>query len=304
MMMINLKRETKKNRITGITGNILTGKSTLAKYLTTLGYKLVLEYTTRPMREGEKDGIDYHFIKEATFDVMEAAGNFAEILHVETKFGLWKYGAKKEDLKDNHILVCGPTQLLQLLDSGISCLSYLSVLLDMDSNIAMARAIKRGDNLEEFNRRFTKDKPAYDRLKNRVDMILDATNTVEANALAIDRQISSEKKELSVYKYHIGKETVVTSQPMNEGDLHLYLEGDNGLKPYLRMKDRGMPKDPISQIAWLLLQGGSCGFCKVCRKQPCNIKDGEKCTQNIADYIRECVHVEDNKEMREYNGNI
>lgn len=97
--MINLKRETKKNRITGITGNILTGKSTLAKYLTTLGYKLVLEYTTRPMREGEKDGIDYHFIKEDTFDVMEAAGNFAEILHVETKFGLWKYGSKKRGFK-------------------------------------------------------------------------------------------------------------------------------------------------------------------------------------------------------------
>lgn len=68
-----------------------------------------------------------------------------------------------------------------------------------------------------------------------------------------------------------------------------WLDGDDGLNLYLRLKDKGMPRGKVEQIAWLLLNGSGCGFCKTCRDNPCGIKDGEKCTDNIADYIRECV---------------
>ena len=71
------------------------------------------------------------------------------------------------------------------------------------------------------------------------------------------------------------------------------MEGDRGLKPYLRLKDKGMPQGKIEQIAWLLLNGDGCGFCKVCRDEPCNINSDESCTENIANYIRECVRNED-----------
>lgn len=80
---------------------------------------------------------------------------------------------------------------------------------------------------------------------------------------------------------------------MSEDEERMWLDGEDGLKPYLRMKGRGMPKGKINQIAWLLLNGSGCGFCKVCREKPCDIKDGERCTDNIATYIRECVGNED-----------
>lgn len=79
---------------------------------------------------------------------------------------------------------------------------------------------------------------------------------------------------------------------MSESEKKMWLDGDDGLKPYLRLKNKGMPNGKIEQIAWLLLCGGLCGFCKVCRDEPCNIKDGESCTDNIANYIRECVRIE------------
>lgn len=69
-------------------------------------------------------------------------------------------------------------------------------------------------------------------------------------------------------------------------ETNFWLNGDEGLVPYLRMNGRGMPKGKVEQIAWLLLNGSGCGFCKVCRDEPCNIKNGEKCTSNIANYIR------------------
>lgn len=80
---------------------------------------------------------------------------------------------------------------------------------------------------------------------------------------------------------------------MNEYDKHLYLDGDNGLKPYLRMKDNGMPSDGINQIAWLLLNGAGCGYCLQCRTDDCDAHEKGSCTKSIADYIRKLVHDED-----------
>lgn len=85
---------------------------------------------------------------------------------------------------------------------------------------------------------------------------------------------------------------------MTEAEKHLYLDGNNGLAPYLRLKGRGMPQGKVRQIAWLLLNGSGCGFCKVCRDEPCNIKDGEGCTSNIENYIREIVLKDYEHEIR------
>lgn len=85
---------------------------------------------------------------------------------------------------------------------------------------------------------------------------------------------------------------------MNEKNC--WLKGDDGLTPFLRLKDKGMPKDKIKQIAWLLLNGSGCGFCKVCRDNPCDIKDGEGCTNNIANYIRKIVLEETKNEIQQY----
>lgn len=87
---------------------------------------------------------------------------------------------------------------------------------------------------------------------------------------------------------------------MTENDKNFWLDGEDGLKPYLRLKDKGMPKGKVEQIAWLLLNGSGCGFCKVCRDEPCNIKDGEGCTGNIAKYIKETVLNEIESELQQY----
>ena len=56
----------------------------------------------------------------------------------------------------------------------------------------------------------------------------------------------------------------------------------------------GKPKNKIDCIAWLLLNVFGYKFCETCRDKPCNIKDGELCTDNIANYIREAVKEENN----------
>ena len=64
------------------------GKSTLARRLRTWDptIRFSVSATTRPPREGEKDGQDYHFTDEATFRKMVSDGALLEHAHVFGNF--------------------------------------------------------------------------------------------------------------------------------------------------------------------------------------------------------------------------
>ncbi len=57
-----------------------SGKSTIVRHLLASepGVRFSVSYTTRPPREGERDGKDYIFVSSARFKRMIAAGAFAE----------------------------------------------------------------------------------------------------------------------------------------------------------------------------------------------------------------------------------
>src|SRR5579884_2656444 len=64
------------------------GKTTLCQRLLkefqdTLVFSV--SYTTRKMRAGERDGVDYHFVDDAAFDAMVAEDQFAEWAEVHGK---------------------------------------------------------------------------------------------------------------------------------------------------------------------------------------------------------------------------
>lgn len=60
------------------------GKTSLVRALLERegGIRLSVSYTTRAPRPGEKDGVDYHFVDEARFMALKAAGEFLEHAHV------------------------------------------------------------------------------------------------------------------------------------------------------------------------------------------------------------------------------
>jgi guanylate kinase len=72
------------------------GKSTIARKLLVDEAELGMSvsYTTRPIRPGEKDGVDYHFVDLETFRTMVANHEFLEWAHV---FG-HRYGTPKADV--------------------------------------------------------------------------------------------------------------------------------------------------------------------------------------------------------------
>ena len=72
------------------------GKSTIARMLLDSddGIAMSVSATTRPIRPGEVDGVDYHFVDDAGFDKLIADGEFLEWAHV---FG-HRYGTLKREV--------------------------------------------------------------------------------------------------------------------------------------------------------------------------------------------------------------
>ena len=79
-----------------ITGPSGVGKGTLIKGLLERvpGLELAVSATTRKPREGEVNGVDYHFLSEADFDRRVAVGEFVE--HAE--YAGNRYGTLKSEL--------------------------------------------------------------------------------------------------------------------------------------------------------------------------------------------------------------
>jgi guanylate kinase len=70
--------------------------------------KLSISYTTRAPRPGEKDGVDYHFVDDATFLAMRKRGEFLESAEVHG----FRYGTSKRVITD--ALARGEDMLLEI----------------------------------------------------------------------------------------------------------------------------------------------------------------------------------------------
>ena len=85
-------------RLVILSGPSGAGKSTVVKRLLetcSLPLHLVTSATTRPPREGEEDGVSYHFLSDEEFQQQRMAGEFLECKEVFGR-GYW-YGTPRQD---------------------------------------------------------------------------------------------------------------------------------------------------------------------------------------------------------------
>jgi len=73
------------------------------------GLRLSISYTTRPPRPGEQNGREYHFVDNATFDAMNAAGEFLESAQVHGN----RYGTSRRVVRE---LLAGGDDLILEID--------------------------------------------------------------------------------------------------------------------------------------------------------------------------------------------
>lgn len=167
--------------IIGITGKSSSGKSTIASLLSRIqDIKLITSYTTRPKREGEVDGSDYHFVDETEFF------NGRKILLTYISDNDWFYGVSLKEVQEaldkdeDIIIVVNPKGAKELKDRYGS--KAFIINLEANDKIRLMRSIQRDEYSKPYEicRRFIKDEQLFNEVNFPTDLRLDTSYTKES----------------------------------------------------------------------------------------------------------------------------
>ena len=155
-------------RIYCLMGKSSSGKDTIYKELLEekeLNLHRIVPYTTRPIREGEKNGEEYFFTDEEGIRKLEKENRIIEMRCYDTCFGPWKYltvNDEQIDLSKNDYLVIGtPDSYLSMRDFFGKEI-VVPLLIELDDGVRLQRALDREKmqqepKYEEMCRRFLAD---------------------------------------------------------------------------------------------------------------------------------------------------
>lgn len=161
-----------------IMGKSASGKDTLYKDIVARfgdGLGTVVPYTTRPIREGEQEGVEYHFITESEMKEMDEAGKVIEKRCYQTVYGPWYYLTADDGQIDldrrSSILIVTPAAYGKLRDY-FGAEQVVPLYVETEDGLRLARALKReraqkNPKYEEMCRRFLADAEDFSEEKLR-----------------------------------------------------------------------------------------------------------------------------------------
>jgi len=149
-------------------GKSSTGKDTLYKRIFAkeeLQLKTVIPYTTRPIREGEREGVEYFFCDTAKVLELEAAGKVIERRDYNTIHGIWTYFTVDDgqiDLEKQDYLIIGTLESYQKIRDYYGKEFLIPIYIEVEDGERLQRALNREKEqavpkYEEMCRRFLAD---------------------------------------------------------------------------------------------------------------------------------------------------
>ena len=177
-----------------------TGKDTLLKKLVEkYDYRRLVTYTTREKREGEVNGIDYHFVSPQMFHELCAGDFFAETTSYDVANGeVWEYGTAIKDIKDDTIVILNPHGLKELKKD--KSLDIIAVHLFAPYGEIWNRLRKRGDHSDEAARRMETDKKDFEDINEYVDFAINTDGRYSIDEMAdLINQVYLLRKEQGMY---------------------------------------------------------------------------------------------------------
>lgn len=149
-------------------GKSSTGKDTIYKLLLTqnaISPQTIVPYTTRPIRAGEAEGIEYHFVSDEAMQEMESKGQIIELRAYDTVHGISKYATVNDgqiDLEKNDYLIIGTLESYIKIRTCYGEDAVIPIYIEVDDGVRLQRALKRERPQEapgytEMCRRFIAD---------------------------------------------------------------------------------------------------------------------------------------------------
>lgn len=164
------------SKIFYLMGKSASGKDTIYKKIkeTMPELKTIVIYTTRPIREGETEGVEYHFVDEKKLQEFQEAGKVIELREYNTVHGIWKYFTVNDgqfDADDNYIAI-GTLESYKGMRKHLGADKLVPIYIEVEDGVRLERALARERSqkepkYEELCRRFLADAADFsvDKLK-------------------------------------------------------------------------------------------------------------------------------------------
>lgn len=155
-------------KIVYLMGKSSSGKDTIFKELLkdgTIVSETIVPYTTRPIRAGEQNGVEYFFTDEAGFWAWQRQGRVVESRVYDTVYGLWRYFTVDDgqlQLDSTNYLMIGTLESYAAMKSYFGEKVMVPLLIEVEDGIRLQRALDRERQQEspkygEMCRRFLAD---------------------------------------------------------------------------------------------------------------------------------------------------
>lgn len=152
-------------------GKSSSGKDTLLKAVRRElpALRTVTPYTTRPIRDGERNGEEYFFVSEEILSTYEKQGRVIEQRAYDTVYGIWRYATIDDGQID---LACADYLVIGTLESYRKMCAYYGrenvapLYIEVEDGERLKRALEREMRQEspgyaELCRRFLADTVDY-----------------------------------------------------------------------------------------------------------------------------------------------
>ncbi|MBE5907992.1 MAG: guanylate kinase [Lachnospiraceae bacterium] len=182
-----------------VIGKSSTGKDSIYKRLLQredLQLKKIVPYTTRPIREKEVEGVEYHFVTEEKRLELEAAGKIIEGRSYDTIYGRWDYFTVDDgqiDLAGSDYLLIGTLETYGKLKEYYKNGQIVPIYIEVEDGERLERALRRErkqpePKYEEMCRRFLADSRDFSKEKLEeygVTKVFDNGDDIEKTVEAI-----------------------------------------------------------------------------------------------------------------------
>ena len=145
-----------------IVGKGASGKNFLMERFESRGFRHLVSHTTRPMRNGEEEGREYHFISNEEFERMIKDNELFEY----QKFGDYYYGTSNKEWNMSDVVIMAPqgVENLNRLDVRQNC---FIIYIDIPYYIRNERLCKRNcSHIDEIKKRLLNDEREFDGFKD------------------------------------------------------------------------------------------------------------------------------------------
>lgn len=139
-------------------GKSSSGKDTIFRRLMEdedLSLETIVSYTTRPIREGEVEGVEYHFVKDYEMEEMEKKGLVIEKRTYDTVCGLWNYFTAIDtevNVKKNNYILIGTLEAYVKIRDFYGSENVLPIYIQVDDGKRLMRALNR--EMEQQNPKY------------------------------------------------------------------------------------------------------------------------------------------------------